>query len=230
MTDQNNSFFKKHIRLRVIFSLGATTFFLTSCNSVFRRNPRPELAERAYTLEEKTWSQLIKANYPNWTEPSLTYEPQYPKANSSSQLQTNRYKNQFHSKMSRSTYNVEPLTERKTLNSKSNDLSSGNNSSAAEETTSSVEDKLPSAIIDIGKSDDGYPYTLESFEIVPDDHLVDGTILETRHYDVKQGETLISIARQIYGDDSAWIKIYKSNLDVLRSPHHIKPGMTLIIP
>ncbi|WP_026184033.1 LysM peptidoglycan-binding domain-containing protein [Desulfitobacterium hafniense] len=49
-------------------------------------------------------------------------------------------------------------------------------------------------------------------------------------YTVKAGDTLGSIAKQIYGDSSLYTKIYEANQERLKSPNLIFEGQKLIIP
>ncbi len=69
--------------------------------------------------------------------------------------------------------------------------------------------------------------------------------LRKRHYDaidisapitdknihtVRQGDTLSSIAREIYGDASRWELLFYANADLLDTPEDLLPGMRLYIP
>lgn len=49
-----------------------------------------------------------------------------------------------------------------------------------------------------------------------------------RRYTVKQGETLVSIARTHLGDPGRWVEIVK--LNNLRDPRAVKPGARILIP
>jgi len=51
-----------------------------------------------------------------------------------------------------------------------------------------------------------------------------------RFYVVKKGDTLSKIAREIYGKESDYIKIYKANQDIITNPSLIFPGQRLRIP
>ncbi len=51
-----------------------------------------------------------------------------------------------------------------------------------------------------------------------------------RSYTVRPGDSLFRIARSVYGDNSAWKKIYAANSDKLSSPDRIKEGMVLRLP
>lgn len=46
-------------------------------------------------------------------------------------------------------------------------------------------------------------------------------------YKVKPGDTLFSIARQLLGDRSLWVQLYRLNTDVIDDPAHIVPGQVL---
>jgi LysM repeat protein len=50
-----------------------------------------------------------------------------------------------------------------------------------------------------------------------------------RFYTVKEGDTLKSIAKQIYNDESKWIDIYKANQDKVKQGL-LTPGDVLVIP
>jgi nucleoid-associated protein YgaU len=47
---------------------------------------------------------------------------------------------------------------------------------------------------------------------------------------VKKGDTLYSIARSQYQDESAWKQIYDANRDRLGNPGDVRAGMKLTIP
>jgi LysM repeat protein len=49
-------------------------------------------------------------------------------------------------------------------------------------------------------------------------------------YTVKSGDTLSNIARQFYGDASAYMEIFHANEDKLNDPNEILPGQQLLIP
>ena len=51
------------------------------------------------------------------------------------------------------------------------------------------------------------------------------------HYTVRSGDSLSSIARELYGDETLWKIIYDANREVIGDdPDRIKVGMTLTIP
>jgi nucleoid-associated protein YgaU len=49
-------------------------------------------------------------------------------------------------------------------------------------------------------------------------------------YTVKGGDSLSRIAKYIYGDASAFTKIFEANRDILKTPDVIHPGQVLKIP
>jgi nucleoid-associated protein YgaU len=66
-----------------------------------------------------------------------------------------------------------------------------------------------------------------------DDIVADITVANTDlhgQYTVKGGDSLSKIARHIYGDASAFQKIFDANRDILKTPDVIHPGQVLKIP
>lgn len=53
---------------------------------------------------------------------------------------------------------------------------------------------------------------------------------EGRTYTVRPGDSLSSIAEQLYGSGAEWRPIYEANRDRLVSPEALQVGMTLRIP
>jgi len=53
---------------------------------------------------------------------------------------------------------------------------------------------------------------------------------ETKFYTVKSGDTLSSIAKQVYGDANQYNKIFTANQPMLSHPDKIYPGQSLRIP
>jgi nucleoid-associated protein YgaU len=49
-------------------------------------------------------------------------------------------------------------------------------------------------------------------------------------YQVKSGDTLSKIAKQVYGDSNAYMKIFEANKPMLSDPNRIYPGQQLRIP
>lgn len=52
----------------------------------------------------------------------------------------------------------------------------------------------------------------------------------TRSYFVRPGDTLLSIAIELYGDTSMSSEIFRQNANVMSSPDSLKPGMVLKLP
>jgi len=53
---------------------------------------------------------------------------------------------------------------------------------------------------------------------------------QLRTYTVQPGDTLSKISKDVYGNTSAYMKIFEANRDVLNDPDKIRPGQTLRIP
>jgi nucleoid-associated protein YgaU len=49
-------------------------------------------------------------------------------------------------------------------------------------------------------------------------------------YTVQPGDTLSSIAKQVYGAASLWPIIFEANRNILTDPARIRPGQVLMIP
>ena len=82
---------------------------------------------------------------------------------------------------------------------------------------------------DEGLSEDAQPRTAEDESAAqpPSDPAEQG---ESRNYVVQSGDTLFSIAEQVYGNGSKYLQIFEANRDLLDSPDHILPGQDLTIP
>ena len=52
----------------------------------------------------------------------------------------------------------------------------------------------------------------------------------TQWYEVKNGDTLSKIAKEVYGDPSLYSKIFEANKDRLKNPDLIQVGQKLRIP
>lgn len=52
----------------------------------------------------------------------------------------------------------------------------------------------------------------------------------TQWYEVKKGDTLSKIAKEVYGDPSLYSKIFEANKDRLKNPDLIQVGQKLRIP
>lgn len=49
-------------------------------------------------------------------------------------------------------------------------------------------------------------------------------------YKVKEGDSLGRIAKRFYGKASKWTLIYEANIDKIKDPQRIRPGIELVIP
>jgi nucleoid-associated protein YgaU len=49
-------------------------------------------------------------------------------------------------------------------------------------------------------------------------------------YEVKAGESLVDIARKLYGDGRRHEQLFEANRNVLKNPAALKPGMVLVVP
>ncbi len=52
----------------------------------------------------------------------------------------------------------------------------------------------------------------------------------TQWYEVKKGDTLWKIAKEVYGDGNLYPEIFKANQDTLSDPDKIQVGQKLRIP
>ena len=53
---------------------------------------------------------------------------------------------------------------------------------------------------------------------------------EAQYYDVKPGDSLSKIAKQVYGDANQYNRIFEANKPMLKDPDKIYPGQKLRIP
>ena len=53
---------------------------------------------------------------------------------------------------------------------------------------------------------------------------------EQRTYTVQPGDSLVDIARKLYGDGRRYESLYEANRQVLPSPTNLKPGTVLVVP
>lgn len=53
---------------------------------------------------------------------------------------------------------------------------------------------------------------------------------QARHYTVRPGDTLSSIAQRFYGNPADWRGLYQANRSVIRNPNVIDPGEVLSVP
>ena len=57
-----------------------------------------------------------------------------------------------------------------------------------------------------------------------------GGPMQSRRYIAKPGDTLEKVARQFYGDASAWRRVHDANRDRVPDPDVLKSGTELIVP
>ncbi|MEN5061364.1 LysM peptidoglycan-binding domain-containing protein [Luteimonas sp. TWI1416] len=65
---------------------------------------------------------------------------------------------------------------------------------------------------------------------VAEDDAQAGAPAPVRTHVVRKGDTLSTIAEQVYGRASRWQAIYAANRDVLDDPDRIQPGQVLQLP
>ena len=53
---------------------------------------------------------------------------------------------------------------------------------------------------------------------------------QARHYTVRPGDTLSSIAQRFYGSAADWQRLYQANRSVIQNPNVIQPGEVLSVP
>ncbi len=59
---------------------------------------------------------------------------------------------------------------------------------------------------------------------------ISAPITDKNIYTVQRGDTLSSIAREIYSDSSRWELLFYANSDLLDTPEDLLPGMRLYLP
>jgi len=50
------------------------------------------------------------------------------------------------------------------------------------------------------------------------------------YWEVKSGDSLSKIAKDVYDDGSKYMRIFEANKDQLKDPNLIKPGQKLVLP
>jgi LysM repeat protein len=55
-------------------------------------------------------------------------------------------------------------------------------------------------------------------------------VVQAQTYTVQAGDALSTIAVKVYGDSSAWRRIYDANKGLLPDPGSVRPGQVLVIP
>jgi nucleoid-associated protein YgaU len=67
-------------------------------------------------------------------------------------------------------------------------------------------------------------FLVEETEIIPEKETL------YTSYEVQKDDTLQKISKKFYGTYKKWKKIYDANLDIIKDPNRIKPGMTIKVP
>ena len=181
----------------------ALTVVITGCS--------PQLDQTQLSPEEQVWAEHIKSNYSAWQPPESI-----PRSVRRDDLQNNQ-------------------AASKTATDSATDSNDGsvnqppaiNQPPAAIDTPPAQEQPAPPA--DEVKPLDQAPADNAA---TADAAAADGAAAETVTYTVVKGDSLGSIAQKHYGRASAWKKIQKANLKVLRGKNKdvIVPGMKLEIP
>ncbi len=206
----------------------AAFIFTSGCNSFMNLDRRPELAQRPYNNQEKLWRNIIHKSYPKWREPVTPVETRGNRSTQSPAEAT------ASGSAAKSVDNhVQPVKKDAPSNPAVSRSVLGHQISPDVGDSNSPED-LPPAVFDFAPNQSIPPSETEPFRIVPDSGALSGGqtpgLNQLRRYTVKKGETLIDIARKIYGDQSAWKRIYDVNRDILEDPNRVKPGISLKLP
>ena len=205
----------------LIAAAGAVTVLLTAgCH--YTRIATPQLSP-----EEQRWEDLIRESYPNYNPPPKT------------------------------TRSFNGRLENRTSAIAENDFKPMNDPAPAEEIKQNAPEEIPA---DNGTENNtvtenipaGNPAenNVVKEEKAPADteNTVEEKAAETKEeaapatgvtppdptnsivYEVKSGDSLGSIARQMYGDARFSNIIFKANADILKDPNMLRPGMKLIVP
>lgn len=177
---------------------------VSGCASLLRQS-EPDLARRPYTETERVWLEYMKEWYPEWRAPVL------PMA----------------------TRDLEPPPMRiRNPAPVSWPPSRAGSTQLASQSGATVAD-LPVPVVDYAPAGPP-PAARESFQIIPENRINSpwgpANSPGQRFHRVRKGETLMSIAGKLYGNKSAWKKIYDANRDVISNPNRVKSGTSLRIP
>lgn len=198
-----------------------------SCISLLEGTPRAQLANRNYTFKEEKWREVIKENYPGWNQTYPNVQPFY-ETKQTGKNDSRRLGHPPPEAPEIPAHVLESLKQEEAIPGNLDNTELANELQPKD----NPENDLPLAIIDDANTKIP-PAANQSFTIIPENKLpknrpaVNSSL---RRYRVLKGETLMQIARKIYGDELAWEKIYNLNRNVLDDPHHLQPGMTLVIP
>lgn len=205
----------------LIAAAGAVTVLLTAgCH--YTRIATPQLSP-----EEQRWEDLIRESYPNYTPPPKT------------------------------TRSFNGRLENRTSAIAENDFKPMDDPTPAEEVKQDVPEEIPAdtekettAVTENTPAENPAENDVVKEEKTPVDNknTVEEKAVETKDeaapangvtppdptnsivYEVKSGDSLGSIARQMYGDARFSNIIFKANADILKDPNMLRPGMKLIVP
>ena len=198
-----------------------------SCISLLEVTPRAQLANRNYTFKEKKWQKVIKENYPSWNQTYPNIQPYYE----TKQTGKNDIRRLVHPPQEAPEIPPHVLESLKREEAIPDNLDNTQLTNGLQP-KGNPENDLPLPIID-DASTKIPPAANQPFTIIPEHKSPENpppVNSGLRSYRVLKGETLMQIARKIYGDELAWVKIYNLNRNVLGDPHQLQPGMTLVIP
>lgn len=74
------------------------------------------------------------------------------------------------------------------------------------------------------------PVSQAAASLEPEPGYSDPIEVPARTHRVGPGDTLYSLARQYYGNENQWRKIFSANANRLNDPDHLPVGIKLIIP
>ena len=177
----------------------------------------PELAETPIGQEEAAWQQAFRQNYSSYRPPRTA-----PPATVDNVSEKLREKEQEAARFDGApAANPQPATDDPAqivdnAAEQKNAPAPADDKNAAEtkaEGKAAPAEKAPTA-------DD----KKNSFTSTPPDP-TGGTV-----YEVKAGDTLSGIAKRFYGDAGAAGVIERANVDLVKDPNRLRPGMKLIIP
>ena len=178
----------------------------------------PELAETPIGEEEAAWQQAFRQNYSGY-RPPRTAPPATVDNVSDKLLEREQEAKRFdappaepHRPGDDPAQIVDAAAEQKNAA----DEKSG---SASSEGKTEAKSEIPAE-----KKSESADGGTKSFTSTPPDP-TDGSV-----YEVKAGDTLSGIAKRFYGDAGAAGVIERANVDLIKDPNRLRPGMKLIIP
>lgn len=205
----------------LIAAAGAATVLLTGCH--YTRIATPQL-----TPEEQRWEDLIRESYPSYNPPPKTtrsfngnpekrtsayvetgFQPMNDPAPAETEVKTDAPEE--------IPAEPEKTPEENAADQAQTAAGEQNNDAAQQQDTAQAEENAPAAENQQQESSTATGATPPD----PTNSIV---------YEVKSGDSLGSIARQMYGDARFSNIIFKANADILKDPNTLRPGMKLIVP